>query len=167
MQQVTAGVMLGLWNTVSLLQLVLMILMPIAIYQLKDYAKEVQGNLTGPPKLFWLFLFGYIADITGNILNVCRFGSTEIPFLLLKAIRLLYQIGFGVMVGCFCKTLESRFRITAISMKGSVFNQAREGLRDYQNLKKSCQLGLFMVFTCFTLIIIAYSYSTIRKLLCF
>ena len=166
MQQVTAGVVWGLWITSSLLNLILLALMPIAIYQLKDYTKEVQSNLTGPTKLFWLLLLCYIADITGNIMYVGRFGSTRIPYLLLRTIMLVYQIGFGVMVGCFCKSLESRFRIKSISMKGSVFNQATEGLKDYQNLKKSCQLGLFMVFTCFTLIIIAKSYSTIRKLLC-
>ena len=151
-------------HTNNFLELVLMILMPMAIYQLKDYAKEVHGNLTGPTKLFWLLLLCYIADVTGSILDVGRFGSTHIPFLLISILRMMYQIGYGVLVACFCKTFESRLRITTICMDGgSVFKQATEGLRDYQNLKKSCQLGLFMLFTCFTLRIITCTYMTIRN----
>ena len=162
--QVNAGVVVWLWNAISFLELVLLALMPMAIYQLKDYAKEVQDSLTSPTKLFWLFFLGYIADVTGTILNVGVFGSNQIPYMLHSTIRSLYHIIFGVMVGCFCKTLESRIRLPSVSRDGkSVLKEATEGLRDYQNLKKCSQLGLFMMFSCFTLMIISGIYATIRN----
>ena len=127
-----AGMVAMLWRSISFLDLVILALMPLAIYHLSPYAKEIDGKLTGPSKLFWIFLLSNLPEVTFSILFAVTAGNSGIPYLLVNTIRCLFLIIYGWMVGCFCTTLESRFKVEAGSPEGAVFKQVTDGLQSYQ-----------------------------------
>ena len=121
-----------LWKAIICLDVIILALMPMAIYHLASYAKEIDGKLTAPTKLFWIFLLSSMPDVAFSIVLVVTGGNSNIPYLMADTIRCLYLNIYGWLVGCFCRTLESRFKVEAVSTEGSVFKQATDGLQSYQ-----------------------------------
>ena len=143
-----------------------LVLVPQALCNLGDVVHHLAPpeDVVGPGMLMALLGLNLLALPSWNFATAMYLGYTIetdlVLNLLLFAFISVYLLIFGSVYGILTETFKAKCKkISSLFESGMSFEKTLGGYEQYLQLKHRSQLGLFVNFTCGTIMLVAFTYS--------